>query len=123
MVNKYSEYIAVGVDAKDGFVATHGWKNVSSENSIEFCIKLRDMGVKTVIYTDISKDGAMSGTNLEIYSKLSEIEGLDIVASGGITYYEEIEKLQDMNIYGAILGKALYLGALEFDKALEITKG
>ena len=122
MVVKYGEKIAVGIDAKNGCVATHGWLNVSDVDSVKFCEQVRDMGVKTVIYTDISKDGAMQGTNLDIYKRLSEIDGLNIVASGGITYYEEIEKLRDMNIYGAILGKALYLGAIDLKKALEVAK-
>ena len=122
-VKEFGDAVAVGVDAKDGMVAVSGWEEVTATDSLEFCKRLRDTGVKTVIYTDISKDGAMSGTNLEIYKSLSEIKGLDIVASGGITYENEIETLRDMGTYGAILGKALYEGKLDLSKALKIAKG
>lgn len=118
-VKEFGNAIAVGVDAKDGFVAVSGWQETTSVKSVEFCKKLRDTGVSTVIYTDISKDGMLSGTNLEIYSELSEIKGLDIVASGGITFIDEIEKLRDMNIYGAIVGKAVYEGKLSLKDALK----
>lgn len=122
-VKEFGNAVAVGVDAKDGMVAVSGWEEVTEINSLEFCKKLRDTGVKTVIYTDISKDGAMSGTNLEIYKKLAEIKGLDIVASGGVTFESEIETLRDMGTYGAILGKALYEGKLDLSRALKIAKG
>lgn len=118
-VKEFGNAIAVGVDAKDGFVAVSGWQETTSVKSVEFCKKLRDTGVSTVIYTDISKDGMLSGTNLEIYGELSEIKGLDIVASGGITFIDEIEKLRDMNIYGAIVGKAVYEGKLSLKDALK----
>jgi len=121
-VKEFGDAIAVGVDAKDGMVAVSGWEEVTEINSLEFCKKLRDTGVKTVIYTDISKDGAMSGTNLEIYKELSEIKGLDIVASGGITFEDEIATLRDMGTYGAILGKALYEGKLDLRRALNIAR-
>ncbi len=117
-VKEFGNAIAVGVDAKDGFVAVSGWQETTSVKSVEFCKKLRDTGVSTVIYTDISKDGMLSGTNLEVYGELSEIKGLDIVASGGITFINEIEKLRDMNIYGAIVGKAVYEGKLSLKDAL-----
>ncbi len=118
-VKEFGNAIAVGVDAKEGFVAVSGWQETTSVKSVEFCKKLRDTGVATVIYTDISKDGMLSGTNLEVYSELSEIKGLDIVASGGITFVNEIEKLRDMNIYGAIVGKAVYEGKLSLKDALK----
>ena len=117
-VKEFGNAIAVGVDAKEGFVAVSGWQETTSVKSVEFCKKLRDTGVSTVIYTDISKDGMLSGTNLEVYGELSEIKGLDIVASGGITFVNEIEKLRDMNIYGAIVGKAIYEGRLSLKDAL-----
>ncbi len=122
-VKEFGNAVAVGVDAKDGMVAVSGWEEVTEIPSFQFCKRLRDTGVKTVIYTDISKDGAMSGTNLEIYKKLAEIKGLDIVASGGITYENEIKALRDMGTYGAILGKALYEGKLDLSRALKIAKG
>ncbi len=118
-VKEFGNAVAVGVDAKDGFVAVSGWQETTSVKSVEFCKKLRDTGVATVIYTDISKDGMLSGTNLEIYKELSEIKGLDIVASGGITFAHEIETLRDMNIYGAIVGKAVYEGKLSLKDALK----
>lgn len=118
MVSKYGERIAVGVDARDGFVATDGWLNTSSTDSFAFCRTLREMGVSTVIYTDIACDGAMRGTNLPAYERLSGIEGLNVVASGGVSSLSEIRKLSAMNLAGAILGKALYTGALDLREAL-----
>lgn len=117
-VKEFGDAIAVGVDAKNGFVAVSGWQETTSVNSVEFCKKLRNTGVATVIYTDISKDGMLSGTNLEIYKELSEIEGLQIVASGGITFADEIKTLNEMGIYGAIVGKAVYEGKLSLKDAL-----
>lgn len=117
-VKEFGNAIAVGVDAKEGFVAVNGWQETTSVNSVEFCKKLRDTGVSTVIYTDISKDGMLSGTNLEIYRELSEIKALDIVASGGITFVDEIRTLNEMGIYGAIVGKAVYEGKLSLKDAL-----
>ncbi|MBO5411008.1 MAG: 1-(5-phosphoribosyl)-5-[(5-phosphoribosylamino)methylideneamino]imidazole-4-carboxamide isomerase [Clostridia bacterium] len=122
-VKKYGSAIAVGVDAKNGLVAVNGWQETTTVNSVEFCKKLRDSGVATVIYTDISKDGMLSGTNLEIYKELSEIKGLDIVASGGITFADEIRTLADMGIYGAIVGKAVYEGKLSLKDALTAAGG
>ncbi|NCC06534.1 MAG: 1-(5-phosphoribosyl)-5-[(5-phosphoribosylamino)methylideneamino]imidazole-4-carboxamide isomerase [Clostridia bacterium] len=122
MVKKYGDKIAVGVDAKDGFVATDGWLNVSKVDSVEFCRRVRDIGVKSVIYTDISKDGAMQGTNLEIYKTLSEIKGLDITASGGISSMSEITALKNMGTKAAIVGKAIYLGALDLSEVIKTAK-
>ncbi len=117
-VRKYGKSIAVGVDARDEKVAIHGWKTVTDVNSIIFCRKMFEIGVSTIIYTDISKDGAGTGTNLEVYRKLSEIHGLNIIASGGITFESELYELQKMNIYGAILGKAIYSGKLDLAEVL-----
>lgn len=122
-VKEYGSAIAVGVDAKNGLVAVNGWQETTTVNSVEFCKKLRDTGVATVIYTDISKDGMLSGTNLEIYKELSQIKGLDIVASGGITFAHEIETLNEMGIYGAIVGKAVYEGKLSLKEALAAAGG
>lgn len=122
MVKKYSKKIAVGIDSKDGFVRTRGWLENSGISTMDFCTRMRDMGVGAIICTDISKDGALSGTNMALYESLSKLEGIDVVASGGITYYHEIEALAKMNISGAILGKALYTGALDLKKALECVK-
>lgn len=117
-VKEFGNAVAVGVDAKEGFVAVSGWQETTNVNSVEFCKKLRDTGVSTVIYTDISKDGMLSGTNLEIYKELSKIQGLDIVASGGITFADELKTLNEMGIYGAIVGKAVYEGKLSLKDAL-----
>ena len=121
MVAKYGEHIAVGVDAKDGFVAIQGWRKVTDISALEFCERLRDIGVKTIIYTDISRDGALQGTNLEVYRRLSRM-GLNIIASGGISYYEEILELKALGISGAIVGKAIYTGNLDLKKIIELTK-
>lgn len=122
MAKKYGELISVGIDVKNGYAAVQGWTEVSNVSGYEYCEKLLSMNVGTVIYTDISKDGTESGTNLEAYRELSKIKGLNVVASGGITYYSELEELSKMGIYGAILGKALYSGTLDLKKALEICK-
>lgn len=118
-VRLFGDKIAVGVDAKDGRVAVSGWREVTDTDSVVFCKRLRDTGVKTVIYTDISKDGVLSGTNLEIYRELSKIDGLDIAASGGITYESEIKELKNMGLYAAIVGKAVYAGKLSLENVLK----
>ena len=122
MVQKYGEKIAVGVDIKDGMVAIKGWTEVSAESCFDFCEKLQKIGVKTIICTDISKDGLLSGTNLELYKELSEKFSVDIVASGGVTTLDDVKKLADMGMYGAILGKALYTGNIDLKAAVELTK-
>ncbi|MGI5891430.1 MAG: 1-(5-phosphoribosyl)-5-[(5-phosphoribosylamino)methylideneamino]imidazole-4-carboxamide isomerase [Bacillota bacterium] len=119
MINKYQEKIAVGVDAKNGFVAINGWKEITDIPALDFCHKLADIGVKTVIYTDIAKDGALSGTNLEVYRSLSNIN-LNIVASGGISFESEIRELKNMNIYAAIVGKAIYTNTLDLQKIIAL---
>ena len=113
MAQLYGAKVAVGVDARDGFVAISGWKELSRERGVDFCRRLRDAGVKTVIYTDISRDGAEAGTNLDLYRELSEIQGLDITASGGVSSIEELRELQRIGTRAAILGKALYTGRLD----------
>lgn len=122
-VKLYGDKIAVGVDAKDGYIAVNGWLDVTEVKGIDFCYELLNLGVKTVIYTDIAKDGGMAGTNLPLYRELSKIKGLDITASGGISSVEEIIELNGMNIANAILGKALYTGALDLKKAIESVGG
>ena len=119
MAQKYGDRIAVGVDARDGFVAVSGWKELSAERGVDFCRRLRDAGVKTVIYTDISRDGAEQGTNLDLYRELAGIEGLDITASGGVSSIEELRELQAIGTKAAILGKALYTGRLDLKTVME----
>lgn len=123
MVNKYGDKIAVGVDMLNGKVATHGWTNVSEVDGFEFCEKLDKMGVATVICTDISKDGAMQGTNRELYKEMVKRFKFDTVASGGVSTLEDVSALNEMDIYGAILGKALYTGAIDLADAVKITSG
>ncbi|MBN1778313.1 MAG: 1-(5-phosphoribosyl)-5-[(5-phosphoribosylamino)methylideneamino]imidazole-4-carboxamide isomerase [Clostridiales bacterium] len=123
MGKKYGDQLAVGVDVKDGLVATHGWTNVSELQGFTFCQKLRDAGIATVIYTDIARDGLLEGANLAAYERLATIKGLNVIASGGITGEEELIALRDLDVYGAIIGKALYAGKLSLRRALEIAKG
>lgn len=121
-VNKYGEKIAVGVDIKDGFVAVRGWLEKSEIDAFEFCEKMQGIRVKTLICTDISKDGAMQGTNLELYKELSQKFSVNITASGGVTSIDDIKKLRSMNLYAAIIGKAYYTGAVNLKEALEVTE-
>ncbi len=118
MARKYGPRIAVGVDARDGYVAVNGWRELSEERGVDFCRRLRDAGVGTVIYTDISRDGAERGTNLEVYRELTVLGGLDVTASGGIGSMEELRALDAMGVRAAILGKALYTGRLELKTVL-----
>lgn len=111
--------VAVGVDAKDGKVAVHGWKKVTDIDAVDFCRKLREVGLHTVIYTDISRDGMLGGANLAAYEELVKIKGLSIIASGGISGTDEIKKLTAMNVRGVVLGKALYDGVLDLKKTIE----
>ena len=119
-VKEYGEKIAVGVDIKDGYVAIKGWTEVSELECSEFCEYLQSIGVKTVICTDISKDGLLSGTNIELYRDLSKKFDIDIVASGGITSVDEVKVLAEMEMYGAILGKSLYEGTIDLEEALKV---
>ncbi len=114
------ERIAVGVDACDGKAAVSGWEDVTDTDAFEFCKSLADRGVKYVIYTDISKDGCLDGTNIEVYKRLGAIDGLNVTASGGITYLQEIAELKSMGVYGAILGKALYENRILLADAVKI---
>lgn len=118
-VKAYGDAIAVGVDASDGKVAVGGWKEITDTDSMEFCKKLEQAGVSTVIYTDISRDGELKGTNLPAYERLSGLS-LNIIASGGISFESEIEALRDMGIYGAIVGKAIYEKKLDLKRVIEI---
>ena len=121
-VEKYGEKIAVGVDVRDGFVAVKGWTENSALRFMDFCKEMEETGVKTLICTDISRDGAMRGTNREMYRELSETLGLQITASGGVSTIEDIESLRRMNLYGAIIGKAYYTGDIDLKKAIEVCK-
>ena len=121
-VEKYGEKIAVGADVRDGFIAVKGWTEKSAIGLMDFCRKMEKIGVKTLICTDISRDGAMRGTNREMYKELSEELGLQITASGGVSSLEDVESLRKMNLYGAIIGKAYYTGDIDLKKALEVAR-
>ena len=121
-VTTYGDKIAVGVDIKDGKVAIKGWTEKSELDAFDFCEQMEKLGVKTLICTDISKDGAMQGTNRALYKELSARFSMDIVASGGVSNIEDIEKLAEMDLYGAIIGKAYYTGAIDLAEALEAAK-
>lgn len=121
-VAKYGEKIAVGIDIKDGLVAIKGWTETCDIKAFDFCEKMQKIGVKTIICTDISKDGAMQGTNHELYQKLSGKFSLDIIASGGVSSIDDIKRLSKLNLYGAIVGKAYYTGAVSLKEAIEVAK-
>ena len=123
MLARYGEGIAIGVDARDGCVAVEGWLQTSEVDSFAFCREMRACGATTIIYTDIARDGAGRGTNMEAYRRLAEIEGLHIMASGGVSTLEEIAELRRMGLYGVILGRALYTGALDLAAALRVGRG
>ena len=123
MLQKYGEKIAVGVDAKDGDVAIHGWKEVSAEKGVDFCKRLADAGCRAIIYTDIACDGAMQGTNLTLYRQLqTEVPGVEFTASGGIASEAELLELERMGLAAAILGKSLYTGALDLKRCVELAQ-
>lgn len=122
MVEKYGSAIAVGVDCKDGLVAIRGWTEVSDMRCEAFFERLQGIGVKTVICTDISKDGAMQGTNRELYAALSRDFSMDLVASGGVSSIADVKALREMDLYGAIIGKAYFTGAIDLREALEVAK-
>ena len=121
-IDKYGDKIAVGVDIKDGYVAVKGWTEKSQYSCFDFCKKMQDMGVKTLICTDISKDGAMQGTNHQLYRELSEKFDMDITASGGVSSMDDVKKLAELGIYGAIIGKAYYTGAISIKEAVEAVR-
>ena len=120
--DRYAEKIAVGADVKDGCIAIKGWLEQSSYSLSAFLDKVQQMGVKNVICTDISKDGAMRGTNLAMYRELAEKYALDITASGGVSSLEDIRHLRRMGLYGAIIGKAYYTGAVNLKEAIEVAR-
>ena len=121
-VKKYGEKIAVGIDIKGGFVAIKGWTDLSKFTPFEFCEKMQNIGVKTVICTDVSKDGAMQGTNVDLYKEMSEKFDINIIASGGVSSIDDIKRLKNLEIYGAIIGKAYYTKAISLAEAIEVAK-
>lgn len=121
-VDRFGDKIAVGADIKDGFVAIKGWTEKSDYSCFEFCEMMQNIGVRTLICTDISKDGAMQGTNLQLYRELSQKLDMQIVASGGVSDMEDVRALRKMDIYGAIIGKAYYTKAISLKDAIEVAK-
>ena len=120
---KYGNAVAVGVDIRDGYVAIHGWTENSALHYTDFMTKLTEFGVRTVIVTDISRDGAMKGTNRSLYAELADnFPTLNVIASGGVSSLDDVKALTDMDIYGAIIGKAYYTGAIDLAEAINISK-
>lgn len=121
-VNAYGDRIAIGVDIKDGYVAVKGWTEKSNLEAFSFCRDMEAIGIRTLICTDISKDGAMQGPNHDLYRRLSQEQGMQIVASGGVSSIEDVKRLAAMDIHGAIIGKAYYTGAVDLKEAIEVAK-
>lgn len=121
-INKYGNKIAVGVDIKDEKVAIKGWTELSTYSCDTFCQEMQNIGVKTIICTDVSKDGAMKGTNLDLYRNLSQNYSIEIIASGGVSTLADIKMLSTMNLHGAILGKAIYTNAIDLTTAIDAAK-
>ena len=121
-VSKHGEKIAVGADVKDGCIAIKGWLENSGVTLDDFMAKMQSIGVRNIICTDISKDGAMRGTNLELYRELSAKYSMDITASGGVSSMDDVRELRAMQLYGAIIGKAYYTGDIDLRVAVEVAK-
>jgi phosphoribosylformimino-5-aminoimidazole carboxamide ribotide isomerase len=121
-VKKYGDRIVLGVDIKDSFVAVKGWVEKSLYSAFDFCEKMQKIGIKTIICTDISKDGAMKGTNVNLYKELKERFNMDIIASGGVSSMDDIHNLKKLDVFGAIIRKAYYIGAIDLREAIEVAK-
>ena len=119
----FGDKIAVGVDARDGKVAVRGWQETTGKDALQFVKEMKDIGIGTVIFTDIARDGALKGPNLEWYARLAKIQGMQITASGGVTCEEDVKALADLGLYAAIVGKALYEGRLSLERAIALGKG
>ena len=117
------EQVVVGVDLRDGKVAVQGWLETTDQEGVSFCESMRDRGIKTVICTDIACDGALAGTNLDLYRTLSAISGLQVIASGGVSSIEDVRALRGIGVEGAIVGKALYEGTMDLEEALAVARG
>ena len=122
LAKRYPGQVAAGVDAKNGFVAIHGWKTITDMIAYDFVESLPRRGIDTVIYTDISRDGKLQGPNVSAYERLSKIKNLNIVASGGVSSPDDVAALAKLNLYAAIIGKALYDGRMTLEEALKAAK-
>ena len=118
----YGERVAVGADIKDGKIAIRGWTETADVSAEAFCRRMQQIGITTVICTDIAKDGAMMGANHALYRMLSEELEMQIIASGGVSSIEDVERLADLGLYGAIIGKAYYTGAISLSEAIEVAQ-
>jgi phosphoribosylformimino-5-aminoimidazole carboxamide ribotide isomerase len=121
-VAAYADRIAVGIDLKDSYVAIKGWTEKTQYTAYDFCDQMQKLGVRTIIVTDISKDGAMSGTNHQLYREISEQFGMQLVASGGVSTIDDVSRLAAAGMYGAIIGKAYYTGAIDLKEAIEVAR-
>ncbi len=121
-LSAYSEQVAVGADVRDGFLAIKGWREKASYPFERFLARMQDLGVRTLICTDISRDGAMGGANLALYGELARRYHMQIVASGGVSGLEDIRSLRALDLYGAIIGKAYYTGAVDLAQAIEVAR-
>ena len=121
-LREYGERIAVGVDIRDGCVSIKGWTQDSGLDAFDFCRDMEDLGVRTLIVTDSSKDGAMKGTNRTLYRELTSRFGLQITASGGVSDMEDVKALAETDLYGAIIGKAYYIGAIDLKEAVDLVQ-
>jgi len=122
-IKKFGDKIAIGIDARDGYVAVEGWKTSSKIEYIDFAKQMENIGVKTIIFTDISRDGTLTGPNFEATGKINDEVSCNIIASGGMKCIDDIKKLVNMNIYGAIIGKALYSGNISLAEAILVGRG
>lgn len=118
-IDTYGERIVVSLDAKNGYIATDGWTDTSDVLALDLVKKLEEIGVKTIVYTDIAKDGMLQGPNLEEQKAINEATSIDVIASGGVTTKEDVENLKQLNLYGAIVGKALYDGKITFEELIK----
>ncbi|SHJ16788.1 1-(5-phosphoribosyl)-5-[(5-phosphoribosylamino)methylideneamino] imidazole-4-carboxamide isomerase [Dethiosulfatibacter aminovorans DSM 17477] len=120
---KYAKYLAVSVDAVNGKAAVRGWKDVTSVDVMDICSLMEECGIKTLIYTDILRGGMLRGPNFEVYEKLKKSTKLDIIASGGVSSLEDVKRLEKLDMYGAIIGRALCDGTLDFKEAIKCLQG
>lgn len=122
-VTKFADHLVVSVDARNGYVATEGWTDTSDVKAIDLVVELEMLGVKTIVYTDIAKDGMLQGPNLEEQAAINHATSINVIASGGVTTLEDINNLDELNMYGAIIGKALYDGKLDFKALMDERNG
>ncbi|MFA5577191.1 MAG: 1-(5-phosphoribosyl)-5-[(5-phosphoribosylamino)methylideneamino]imidazole-4-carboxamide isomerase [Tissierellaceae bacterium] len=119
MIEKYGDKIIVSIDATKGYIATDGWESISNVRALDYIMELESFGLSRIVYTDIEKDGMLEGPNFKIYEEVKKQSKIEIIASGGITSMEDIKRLKEMDIYGAIIGKALYNGNLDLEEVLK----